>query len=71
MMWVKRTLEALFPGGQLQTLLQMIGIFALIAFYAAIRVKVWQRYGGGESFLTKQRFQTLFSNDNDGNETRE
>jgi hypothetical protein len=59
-MWINRTLEWLFPGDQLRTLLQMIGVFALIIAYAAVDAKIFQRHGGSAVFLTKQRLQTLF-----------
>jgi hypothetical protein len=60
-MWIKRILESLFPGDQLRTLFQMIGVFALIICYGVLRAKMWQRHGGSAVFLTKQRFQRLFS----------
>jgi hypothetical protein len=64
-MWIKRILEWLFPGDQLRTLLQMIGVFALIICYGALRAKVWQRHGGSAVFLTKQRFQRLLGKGED------
>ena len=30
-MWMKRIIESLFPGDQLKTLLEMVGLFMLIA----------------------------------------
>ena len=69
-MWIKRILEWLFPGDQLRTLFQMIGVFALIISYGALRAKMWQRRGGSAVFLTKQRFQTLFGKENDVNDAR-
>jgi hypothetical protein len=66
--WIKRILEWMFPGDQLRTSFEMIGVFALIVFYGALRAKIWQRHGGSSVFLTKQRFQTLFGKKQDVNE---
>jgi len=70
MTWIKQILRGLFPGDQLTTLLQMIGVFALIVFYGALRAKIWQRHGGSAVFLTKQKFQTLFGKREDVNDER-
>jgi len=59
-MWIKRIIESLFPGDQLKTLLEMVGVFVLIISFAALRAKIWQRHGGSAVFLSRQRFQTLF-----------
>jgi hypothetical protein len=70
-MWIKRILEWLFPGDQLRTLLQMIGVFALIISVGALRAKMWQRHGGSAVFLMKQRFQRLFGKAEDVNDGRQ
>jgi hypothetical protein len=57
---VKQILQELFPGDQLATLLQIIGAFAMIILFAAMRARLWQDRGGSAVFLTKQRFQSLF-----------
>jgi hypothetical protein len=57
---MKQTLQGLFPGDQLTTLLQMIGVLTIINLYGAVRAKFWQDRGGSAVFLTEQRFQTLF-----------
>ena len=68
MTWIKQIFEALFPGDQLTTLLQMIGVFAMIIVYAAVRVKFCQDRGGSAVFFTKQRFQTLFGKEKESND---
>jgi hypothetical protein len=67
-MWIKRLFEWLFPGDQLITLLQMVGVVALIICYGVLRAKMWQRHGGSAVFLTKQRFQGLFGKQEDGDD---
>ncbi len=69
-MWVRRILEALFPGDQLSTLLQMVGVVALIVSCGGLRAKFWERDGGSAVFLTKQKFQTLFGKEKDVNDGR-
>jgi hypothetical protein len=55
--WIKHILQELFPGEQLTDLLQMIGVFAMLIFFGAMRAKFWQDRGSSAVFLTKQRFK--------------
>ena len=68
MTWIRQILQGLFPGDQLTTLLQMIGVFAMIIVYGAIEAKFWQRRGGSAVFLTKQKFQTLLGKEKEKDE---
>ncbi len=63
MVWDKSTLGSLF--NELKTPLQIIGVFALIIISEVLRAKAWQRRGGSAVFLSKQKFQTIFSNEED------
>ncbi len=65
---IKQILWGLFPGDQLTTFLQMIGVIAVIIFYGAMRAKFWQDRGGSAVFLSKQRFQTLFGKEKNSND---
>ena len=70
-MWIKQILEWLFPGNQLKTLLQMIGVFGFMILREALRAKFRQRHGGSAVFFRKQRFQTLFGDEKeDANDSR-
>ena len=40
----------------------------MIIFFGAMRAKFWQDRGGSAVFLTKQKFQTLFSKEKESND---
>jgi hypothetical protein len=54
-----------------KTLLQIVGIIALMIVAGALRAKWWQDRGGSAVFFTKQKFQSLFNQDKDDKPEKE
>jgi hypothetical protein len=65
-MWkaVVSFMHELFPGQQLEVLLEMFGLFIVMVVFLRLRAEQWGRCGlGSIVFLTEQKFQTLFSDE--------